>query len=329
YHECAPRALVDRDFAKKTYFPIGGLASKRVTLHVGDVATLHSHRCVLSSGTTISFDYCVIASGAYQTNTPFVLNQSRSQGLQTFAEQTALVAAAASIVLVGGGPSACELAAEILIRYPNKNVTLVHSQKKLLTSQASDFSRDRLEAKLRARGVQLILDDKVELCNKPFLSGRHTVKTMHGHSLDSDLTFYCVAPVRANTGFLATTYPSALDSRGFVKVLPTLQLQEPALRHMYAVGDVADTGAPKMARYLSGQAKVASKNVVRELQGKTNLATYSIPTWNLMVVTLGTLDSVIDFGFIPGFAKPLLAPIVEFFAGLVKGHSMFGAIVAL
>ena len=65
-------------------------------------------------------------------------------------------------------------------------------------------------------------------------------------------------------------------SGGYIKVRKTLQVADEKLSHIYAAGDVADLdGGPKNGRAAAMQAVVASKNIVRAIQGK-ELLEYSV-----------------------------------------------------
>lgn len=54
-----------------------------------------------------------------------------------------------------------------------------------------------------------------------------------------------------------------LTASGHARVLPTMQLADPRFAHIFALGDVADTGAQKSARAAFKQGLVASENIWR------------------------------------------------------------------
>lgn len=60
-------------------------------------------------------------------------------------------------------------------------------------------------------------------------------------------------------------------------VKPTLQIQDPnsALDHIYALGDVADTGGPKMGRAGLFQGEVVVQNILAMIDNRTPMATYT------------------------------------------------------
>ena len=64
--------------------------------------------------------------------------------------------------------------------------------------------------------------------------------------------------------------PSILnESNGFIRVLPTLQFQDPNYANFFAAGDIADSGAHKAARPGLGQAQVVAKNILSMIEGQT------------------------------------------------------------
>ena len=210
----------------------------------------------MDDGKEITFDYCIIATGCSASqNNPFVPISlaTKDQAISYYNTTSTLIEKAQSVVLVGGGPSACELAAEIKLNYPKKDVTLVHSRIMLLSSDhIHDFTKKRLEYKLKSLGVCLYLNEKVQDIpyDIPFKTGKHVIKTNNGMEIESELTFYCISKPSPSTGFLSPNFPNCLDNLGFIIVKPTLQLDDPKLERIFAMGDVAATGAPKMTRYI-------------------------------------------------------------------------------
>lgn len=51
-----------------------------------------------------------------------------------------------------------------------------------------------------------------------------------------------------NSQLVQRTAPKCVDDKGFIRVKPTLQIKDEDLPHVFALGDVADTGAHKAAR---------------------------------------------------------------------------------
>lgn len=79
-----------------------------------------------------------------------------------------------------------------------------------------------------------------------------------------------------NTELLATLTPSSSSPgselvnprNGFIRVRPTMQFADPAYPHLFAVGDVADSGAHKAARPAAQQAVAAARNIAALVDGR-------------------------------------------------------------
>lgn len=77
-----------------------------------------------------------------------------------------------------------------------------------------------------------------------------------------------------NTHLLEGLQPSSPEGsllnpqNGFIRVKPTMQFADPAFPHLYAVGDVADSGAHKAARPAGAQAAAAAKNIAAMIEGR-------------------------------------------------------------
>jgi apoptosis-inducing factor 2 len=85
--------------------------------------------------------------------------------------------------------------------------------------------------------------------------------------------------------------PLTNPTNNFIRVRPTLQFDDPRYPHIFAVGDIADTGAHKAARPGMCQAKIAAKNILSLIHGQR-------PTENLVLrpagihLTLGLVSGV-------------------------------------
>lgn len=108
-----------------------------------------------------------------------------------------------------------------------------------------------------------------------------------------------------NTQLLASLTPSAPDAlinprNGFVRVKRTMQFADPAYPHLFAVGDVADSGAHKAARPAAQQAVAAAKNIVAMIEGRE-------PSEEIVVGPAAihlTLGLVRFFSFVPRLLVP-------------------------
>lgn len=99
-----------------------------------------------------------------------------------------------------------------------------------------------------------------------------TVSLQNGGAVRADVVIPATGQV-PNTQFLSTLPASSDDSlinpaNGFIRVRPTLQFQDPMYPRLFAVGDVADSGAHKAARPGAGQAQVVARNILSLIEGR-------------------------------------------------------------
>lgn len=70
---------------------------------------------------------------------------------------------------------------------------------------------------------------------------------------------------------------------------PSLQLIDPTYPNVYALGDVAESGGPKMARAAFTQSQVVADNILQLIQGQNELTAYKpyIPLEGSIKLSLG------------------------------------------
>jgi len=90
---------------------------------------------------------------------------------------------------------------------------------------------------------------------------------------------------------MLSTFPLTVSPPGTILVRDTLQLSDRAHPHIFALGDVAETKAPKMGRAAFNQAMTVADNIVNLIDGK---ALYPYKTSFIEAsteLTLGTVSS--------------------------------------
>ena len=152
----------------------------------------------LDNGEELAYDILVLATGS-KWNEPIDFPDD-AEGTKTFIRaQREKIAAAKSIVLVGGGAvgigafqlfvivantdiDVLETAGEIRDIYPEKEITIVHSYNQLLNTAYPDKVRSAAAQAMVSRNIKLVLDDAVD-----FDTGSDTKTTRRGHTLTADL----------------------------------------------------------------------------------------------------------------------------------------------
>jgi NADH dehydrogenase FAD-containing subunit len=99
-----------------------------------------------------------------------------------------------------------------------------------------------------------------------------------------------------NNQLVADLEPSTADGlsvinpdNGFIRVRPTMQFLDDEFSNMFAVGDIADTGAQKAARPGAAQAAVVAKNIQSLIEGQNPEETF-IKGPGAIHITLGMVS---------------------------------------
>ncbi|KAF2492127.1 putative disulfide oxidoreductase [Lophium mytilinum] len=242
---------------------------------------------VLRSGEVVEYEYLVLATGC-QAGAPSRLGaEERDDAVKVLRGLQEKIAQAGDVVVVGGGPAGVELAADAKDLYPKKNVTLVHSRARLLHAFGSSLHETAM-GELERLGVRVVLGER------PVLTGESSgsIALGSGETVEYDLVINCTGQ-KPSSGVIAKLAPNAISQSGYVKVRPTLQIEDDELRNVYAAGDVAEAGGYGNSRSTMEQATVVADNIVLAIKGKP-LTEYQAQWWEGGIdLTLGLNKSVL------------------------------------
>lgn len=148
------------------------------------------------------------------------------------------LAAARSVIVVGGGATAVGSAANLARTWPDTRVDLYFPGERALLAHHPRTWR-RVQRRLTDAGVVLHPRHRASVpagfeCDE--ITGGPVEWISGQPSARADAVLWAIGRVRPNTGWLPA---EVLDGHGFVQVTPQLQL--PAHREVFAVGDVAAT----------------------------------------------------------------------------------------
>jgi len=133
------------------------------------------------------------------------------------------------ILVIGGGPTGVELAAEIIDKYPKKEVYLVHSQSALLQRLPPKAQNYALYF-LQIRGVKVLLEHRV----LPLESKDKAYHTDKGAVIPADLAFLCTG-LKPNSEPLREAFPR--------KISPLIDTR--SLRNLnHTSSDTSSTNSP-------------------------------------------------------------------------------------
>jgi NADH dehydrogenase FAD-containing subunit len=193
------------------------------------------------------------------------------------------------VVLVGGGAVGIELSGEIKDIWPERKVTIVHSDRLLLNNAYPDNFRRAAEKSVASRGVEIVLDDFID--HQVPVDG--TISTRSGKILKADLVVQACGS-RPNTAFISSLGPNVLTDKGFVKIQPTFQL---ALHpNIFAAGDVIDHGEQKMAAKATAHGTIVAANIVAYLSGR-RLKKYNSSGTEIIVISNGKGGGITHMGW--------------------------------
>ena len=212
----------------------------------------------------IKYDYLVLATGS---QTPFpgkvplaLLEKGREEVVQAYNNCTEKVAAADRVVIVGGGAVGFEIAGEIIVQYPTKEVTIVHARDHLFDDGIPMAFRENAAKKLTSRGVQMKFGQKVDLSEIPSgtdtvsIAGPVTLKTDKEEEIEADVVLVCIG-VSVNKCAYEGSLKAEQIENGYVKVDEHLRVE--GEEHIFAIGDCNNVPMAKLFVNAQQEAKVS------------------------------------------------------------------------
>jgi apoptosis-inducing factor 2 len=187
------------------------------------------------------------------------------------------LAAADSVIVVGGGVAAVSSAVNIATTWPDKRVDLYFPGDRALVGY-HPRTWNRIQGRLTDLGVDLHPGHRAVLSNDSEITSDPVQWSTGQPPSSADAVLWAIGRVQPNTGWLP---PEVLDEDGFVRVTPELKV--PGQHGVYAVGDVAASDPMRSSARNRGDALVAH-NIRAEFAGK-KMRTYRTPgrRWGSLV----------------------------------------------
>jgi NADH dehydrogenase FAD-containing subunit len=215
----------------------------------------------------IPFDYVVVATGTRLSKPAAMEHDDKLSSVQYLQKHQAGVKAAQSILIVGGGAVGVQMATDLKEYYPEKEVTVVQSRPRVMPNFHPQL-HDLIKRRFDELGIKLITGSRVTLPAGGFPTDGTTFQVQLTDGTTESTQFVILATGQTpNNQLVADLSPSAdaesivNPQNGFIRIRPTMQFSDPKYSNMFAVGDIADTGAQKAARPGSAQAAVVAKNM--------------------------------------------------------------------
>lgn len=273
---------------------------------------------------SLTYHALVVATGSKTYYPAFSQSAGSQEVFDAVKTTNEKVAAAKDIVIVGGGPTAVEFAAEVAEHRNGKpgwfsnvqrkvNITIITAADRLLTPLRPAISKTA-EQKLKALGIDVVYNSRVVDAQED-KKGRTTITLAKGDKLEADLYVpaYGVLP---NSSWLPS---ELLDEKNYIKTDFKMRVEGAGPR-VYAFGDVASYSRNN-AWDIIFAISVLAINMKRDLlsfnpalpdqkpKGKDRV--YTIDTREGMMVPMGTTGGV---GAVLGWRIP------NFVVWLAKGR---------
>ena len=264
-----------RDFVKGTFIQ-------------ASVESMNDKEAKLTNGERIRFNRAIIASGSRYPTLPFAKSKvafDYSERSQEMLDEHATLAAAKSVLVIGGGTVGVEFAGDIASIFPDKEITLAHASSMLLDRSKPKAQRKALE-QLTAKGVKVLF-------NRRFAKEGDVYRcSLTDEILQPDLAYLCVGMV-PNTEFLRAELPDILDDKGLIKVDSFMQIR--GYENLYALGDCADLDTNKHGYVARVQGTLLGEMLLKSAAGK-KVKPYKTPTFAI-ITTTGTDSGVAQMPF--------------------------------
>ncbi|KAJ9122233.1 hypothetical protein QFC22_001652 [Naganishia vaughanmartiniae] len=262
--------------------------------------------------TVVPFEYLVVATGTQLPSPGSMQGEEKTDGVGFFKTYQAGVQRAKDVVIVGGGAVGVQMALDLKEVHPEKNVTLVHSREHVM-NRFDTRLHDIVAKRCEELGVKLVTGQRVQVPAGGYPTDGSATKVVlaNGTEIPTQLVILATGQIPNNhllRELDSSSTPSGQiinPSNGYLRVRPTLQLQHPGYGHIFALGDIADTGAPKAARPGMAQQDVVVQNIAalvkgEEVDGKIEVGPAAIH------LTLGLKQNVIFRNPIEPGGEPMI-----------------------
>ncbi|KAK5376330.1 hypothetical protein LTS13_005128 [Exophiala xenobiotica] len=321
-----PRFAVVPGHEHKAFVPYTGIFSSvpRSASHAviqARVLSLQPHELKLDreweGSNQVPFDYLTVATGTLLSQPAAMKKDDKQSSVSYLKQHQNDVERAKSILIVGGGAVGVQMATDLKEYYPDKNITVVHSRVHLMPQYHHKF-HELVKKRFDELGVRLITGARVKIPPGGFSDNGSPfdVELTNGQKASTDFVILATGQSPNNTLVrdLDPDLPNAVinPDNGYIRVRPTLQFLDDKYPHLFAVGDIADTGAHKAARPGVAQAAVVAKNIQALLEGREAEEKY-IPGAAGIHLSLGMKQNVIfrNPNKAEGETEPTVMPQIE------------------
>ena len=232
---------------------------------------------------TIPFDYVVLATGTRLSQPAAMRSDEKLPSVAYLQKHQTDINRSKSILIVGGGAVGVQMATDLKEYYPDKEVKVVQSRPRLMPAFHPQL-HGLVKRRFDELGVKLITGSRVTIPPGGFPSdggSAFDVRLTNGTVESTEFVILATGQT-PNSQPAADLPPSSPDApsvinpdNGYIRIRPTMQFKDQNYPHMFAVGDIADTGAQKAARPGAAQAAVVAKNILALVEGRNPEETFA------------------------------------------------------
>ncbi|GAA5940125.1 hypothetical protein JCM3775_007270 [Rhodotorula graminis] len=264
----------------------------------------------------LAYDALVLATGT-KLSPPGTMpgKGDKAEGVKYLQSIQSDLEKAGQIVIVGGGAVGVQMACDLAVLYPAKrqHITLVQSRR--LMPRFHPALHDLVQKRFDDLGVKTLLGVRADVPEGGYEAlnerGGGAVRLNDGSEVRADYVIHALGQ-SPNSQLLSSSLPSAILPSSYIRVSPSLLVAPSSpseaasvAQRIFALGDVADSGAPKAARpAVLGQAPLVARNIARVLARDSNVTSSSSEAPELELethtpgaaaihLTLGVVDSVV------------------------------------
>ncbi|CZR54216.1 related to Amid-like NADH oxidoreductase [Phialocephala subalpina] len=241
---------------------------------------------------SIPYSYLVIATGTKLTPPSTIPVEGKMNGVDYLQKHAQKVISSSSIVLIGGGAVGVQMATDIKELYPEKKVTLVHSRRNVMNKFDSKL-HNIIAERCKELGIQLRTGSRVKVPQGgyPTDGSKFDVELEDGSKIPADFAIIATGQT-PNSAVLRDLSPESIGKDDFIKVSKMLQIVDEKYPNIFAIGDVAATGAHKAARPAARQATLVVQNV-HHLLNNEPLEEYEVIDPPGIHMTLGITKNIV------------------------------------
>lgn len=204
----------------------------------GRVASVEADGVTLTSGERVPADYIVVATGSRYA-APFKPQDESVDSLRAASAAVHVkLRAAKRVAIVGAGAVGSELAGEIAHARPDIKVSLLTSEARLFPMYPEKLGA-QLQRKLAAKGVDLILNERVANLASVSAPYAGALTLSGGRRLDADLIFPVIG-ARGDSSLLAALPGAQAGTLGRIRT--DRWMRPSSYANVFAAGDVAEMG---------------------------------------------------------------------------------------